>query len=85
MRLGSLGSGLRLGGAVVWSGVGDKWNKPGVLAVVAVVVVVAVEHDMTGHGVMWSGVVWCGVVCRGAACCGVAWGTCRTNLECLQL
>ena len=46
---------------VVWSGVGDKWSRPGVLAVVAVMVVVAVEHDMGAwRDVEWRDVMWCG-------------------------
>ena len=66
---------------MVRSGVEGMTNKPEVLAVVAVmvvvdlpgaVVVVAVEHGMAGFGVMWSGMMWRDVEWRGVAWCGLA-------------
>ena len=55
---------------MAWRDVEGMSNKPEVLVVVAVVVVVAlpgagvvvaVEHDMTGRGMAWFFVTWRGV------------------------
>ena len=61
---------------VLWSGVGGMSNKPEMLAVVAVVVVVylpgvvvvvAVEHGMMGRDVVWRGAAQRDMVLFGVA------------------